>query len=84
MTQIGYGMGGRRKCHVASHTIDLVLNTSFWKKTKKICFLLESLLKILKVVDGEKKFTLPYVYDAIDKAKLAKQAKSIERNYGKY
>lgn len=61
-----------------------MMNQSFWNKAKRICFLIEPLVKILEFVDGEKKPTLPYAYDGIDKTKFAMHARSVERSRKNY
>lgn len=63
---------------------EIVFAQDFWRRAERITYLLEPLVKVLKLMDGYKHPTLPYVYDGIDKGKLAISARSEEKIYGEY
>lgn len=46
-----------------------MLDKSFWHRVDEVCNVMEPLVKVLKVVDQDKKFTMPYIYEAMDRAK---------------
>eukprot|EP00253_Pinus_taeda_P032105 PITA_32105 len=56
--------------------VALVFNDGFWKDVEDIIVVTESLVKVLKMVDGDKP-AMGYIYEAMD---LAKEA--IKRRYG--
>ena len=58
-----------------------MLDKSFWHRVDEVCKVMEPLIKVLKVVDQDKKPTMPYIYEAMDRAK-----RSIEtiRNHKTY
>lgn len=58
-----------------------VLDKLFWHRVDEVCKIIEPLVKVLKVVDQDKKPTMPYIYEAMDRAK-----RSIEtiRNHKTY
>ena len=53
---------------------NLILTDRFWKKAKEIQIIMEPLVKVLKLVDQDKMPTLSIIYEAMDRAKLAKKA----------
>ena len=53
---------------------NLILTYRFWKKAKEVQTIMEPLVKVLKLVDQDKKPTLLIIYEAIDRAKLAIKA----------
>ena len=61
---------------------NLILTDRFWKKVKEIQIIMEPLVKVLKLVDQDKKPTLSIIYEAMGRAKLAIKAsvKHWERN----
>ncbi|XP_055962310.1 uncharacterized protein LOC130015689 [Mercurialis annua] len=54
----------------------------FWKKTKYILKVQEPLLKVPKLVDGDDKPTMEFIYEAMERAKLA--IKQNCRSYDNY
>jgi len=46
-----------------------VLDKSFWHRIDEVCRVMEPLIKILKLVDQDKKLTMSYIYETMDKAK---------------
>ncbi|RWR76150.1 hypothetical protein CKAN_00457100 [Cinnamomum micranthum f. kanehirae] len=62
------------------HVQEVVLGAKFWYREERINYLLEPLVLILKLVDGDTKPTMGYVYDAMDRAKLAIEQRSIENH----
>eukprot|EP00253_Pinus_taeda_P033641 PITA_33641 len=56
--------------------VALVFNDGFWKDVEEIIVVMESLVKVLKMVDGDKP-SMGYIYEAMD---LAKEA--FKRRYG--
>ncbi|KAL7096883.1 hypothetical protein ACP275_10G108600 [Erythranthe tilingii] len=53
----------------AENVSSIILNNKFW--SREVCSLMEPLVKVLKLVDQDKKATLPIVYEAMDRAKMA-------------
>ena len=53
---------------------NLILTDRFWKKAKEVKIIMEPLVKVLKLVDQDKKSTLSIIYEAMDRAKLAIKA----------
>ena len=53
---------------------NLILTDRFWKKAKEFQTIMEPLVKVLKLVDQDKKLTLSIIYEAMDRAKLAIKA----------
>ena len=53
---------------------NLILTDRFWKKAKEVQIIMEPLVKVLKLVDQDKKPTLSIIYEAMDRAKLAIKA----------
>ena len=53
---------------------NLILTDRFWKKTGEVQTIMEPLVKVLKLVDQDKKPTLSIIYEAMDRAKLAIKA----------
>ena len=58
----------------------IVLGEDFWNRAERITDLLEPLVLVLKLVDADTKPTMGFVYDAMDRAKLAIE----QRSRGKY
>ena len=53
---------------------NLILTDRFWKKAKEVQIIMEPLVKVLKLVDQDKKPTLSIIYEAMDRAKLTIKA----------
>ena len=51
----------------------LVYLDSFWEGMEEVCSISEPLVKVLRLVDGDKP-TMPYLYEAMDRAKEAIQS----------
>ena len=53
---------------------NLILTDRFWKKAGEVQTIMEPLVKVLKLVDQDKKPTLLIIYEVMDRAKLAIKA----------
>ncbi|RVW40166.1 hypothetical protein CK203_086173 [Vitis vinifera] len=53
---------------------NLILTDRFWKKAGEVQTIMEPLVKVLKLVDQDKKLTLSIIYEAMDRAKSAIKA----------
>ena len=53
---------------------NLILIDRFFNKAKEVQTIMEPLMKVLKLVDQDKKSTLSIIYEAIDRAKLTIKA----------
>ena len=53
---------------------NFILTDQFWKKVGDVQTMMEPLVKVLKLVDQDKKPTLSIIYEAIDRAKLVIKA----------
>ena len=53
---------------------NLILTDQFWNKAKEVQIIMEPLVKVLKLVDQDKKPALSIIYEAMDRAKLAIKA----------
>ena len=53
---------------------NLILTDRFWKKAKEVQIIMEPLVKVLKLVDQDKRPTLSIIYEAMDRAKLVIKA----------
>ena len=62
---------------------NLILTDRFWKKAKEVQIIMEPLVKVLKLVDQDKKPTLSIIYEAMDRAKMAIKALGISETLGK-
>ncbi|KAL7187495.1 hypothetical protein ACSBR1_037554 [Camellia fascicularis] len=49
----------------------IILGKEFWQKATKLCKVHEPLVRVLRLVDGDEKPTMGFIYEAIDRAKLA-------------
>ena len=49
----------------------IILGKDFWQKATELCKVHEPLMKVLRLVDGDEKPTMGFIYEAIDRAKLA-------------
>ena len=64
----------RSRKSLRSKVSNLILTDRFWKKVKAVQIITEPLVKVLKLVDQDKKPTLSIIYEAMDRAKLAIKA----------
>ena len=64
----------RSKKSLRDKVSNLILTDQFWKKAGEVQLIVEPLVKVLKLVDQDKKSTLSIIYEAIDGAKLAIKA----------
>ncbi|CAL5379154.1 unnamed protein product [Camellia sinensis] len=48
-----------------------ILGKEFWQKATELCKVHEPLVRVLRLVDGDEKPTMGFIYEAIDRAKLA-------------
>ena len=53
---------------------NLILIVRFWKKAMEFQIIIEPLVKVLILVDQDKKPTLSIIYEAMDRVKLAIKA----------
>lgn len=60
----------------------IVVGNDFWSKTNDILKLFEPLVKVLRLVDGDEKPTMGFIYEAINRAKQSIQENS--RYYSQY
>ncbi|XP_075493557.1 uncharacterized protein LOC142531344 [Primulina tabacum] len=60
-----------RRRKEAEKIIGIIMETRFWKRARDICTAMEPLVKVLKLVDQDKKPTMSIIYEAMDRAKLA-------------
>ena len=61
---------------------EIILTERFWNKAREVCAVMEPLVRILKVVDQDKKPTLCIIYEAMGREKMAIQANV--KNWKKY
>ena len=66
---------GKEKSGPAYEAKQIVMSTEFWNKVVDIIKVFEPIVKVLKLVDGDEKPTMGFIYEAIDRAKIA-----IEKN----
>ncbi|RVW66251.1 hypothetical protein CK203_066386 [Vitis vinifera] len=64
----------RSRKSVRDKVSNLILTERFWKKAGEVQAIMEPLVKVLKLVDQDKKPTLSIIYEAMDRAKLAIKA----------
>ena len=64
----------RSRKSVRDKVSNLILTDRFWKKAGEVQTIMEPLVKVLKLVDQDKKPTLSIIYEAMDRAKLAIKA----------
>lgn len=62
---------------------EIVLMPSFWSNVVFSLKVAGPLVKVLRLVDGEKKPAMAYIYEAMDRAKeaIAKAFKNVENKY---
>lgn len=58
------------------------MSRDFWSKVNDILKVFEPIVKVLRLVDGDEKTTIGFIYEAIDRAKQAIQQNS--RYHSKY
>ena len=63
---------------IASKVSDIILTDRFWKKATYVQSIMEPLVKVLKIVDQDKKPTMAIIYEVVDRAKLAIKASTKE------
>lgn len=49
----------------------IIQSKDFWTKAADVLKVQEPLLKVLRFVDGDEKLTMGFIYEAMDRAKLA-------------
>ncbi|XP_039054496.1 uncharacterized protein LOC120196874 [Hibiscus syriacus] len=62
---------GQQKSGPAYEAKKIVLGKDFWKKSVDIIKVYELLVKVLRLIDGDEKPTIGFIYEAIDRAKRA-------------
>jgi hypothetical protein len=62
---------------------DLIESREYWKDIKMILSVVEPLVRVLRMVDGDKKATMGYLYEAMDRAKedIARANKNTYRKW---
>ena len=60
---------GKEKAGPAYESKKIVLGKEFWSKTSDIIKVFEPIVKVLRLVDGDEKPTMGFLYEAIDRAK---------------
>jgi len=64
----------RSRRSVQDKVSNLILTDRFWKKLREVQNIMDPLVRVLKIVDQDKKPTLSIIYEAMDRAKLAIKA----------
>jgi hypothetical protein len=67
---------GKEKSGPGHEAKKIVLSKDFWSKAKDILKVYEPLVQVLRLVDGDEKPTMGFLYEAIDRAKQAIQENS--------
>ena len=62
---------GKEKSGPAYEAKKVVLSTDFWTKAQDIMKVFEPIVKVLRLVDGDEKPTMGFIYEAVDRAKRA-------------
>ena len=62
---------GKEKSGPAYEAKQIVMSKEFWNKAADIIKVFEPIVKVLKLVDGDEKSTVGFIFEAIDRAKLA-------------
>ncbi|MBA0877154.1 hypothetical protein Goshw_006230, partial [Gossypium schwendimanii] len=64
---------GQQKSGLAYESKKIILGKDFWKKVYDLIKVYESLVKVLRLVDGDEKPTMSFIYEVVDRAKRAIQ-----------
>ena len=59
-----------RSKSVRDKVSNLILTDWFWKKAREVQNIMDPLVRVLKIVDQDKKPTLSIIYEAVDRAKI--------------
>ncbi|XP_073063748.1 uncharacterized protein [Primulina eburnea] len=59
-----------RRRKIAEKIVNIIMDARFWKRARDVCATMEPLVKVLKLVDQDKKPTMSIIYEAMDQAKL--------------
>ncbi|KAL7204547.1 hypothetical protein ACSBR2_017590 [Camellia fascicularis] len=62
---------GKAKTGQPYNVKKIILGKEFWQKATELCKVHEPLVRVLRLVDGDEKPTMGFIYEAIDRAKLA-------------
>ncbi|KAL7202636.1 hypothetical protein ACSBR1_034161 [Camellia fascicularis] len=62
---------GKAKTGQPYNVKKITLGKEFWQKATELCKVHEPLVRVLRLVDGDEKPTMGFIYEAIDRAKLA-------------
>ncbi|KAL7189425.1 hypothetical protein ACSBR1_039131 [Camellia fascicularis] len=62
---------GKTKTGQPYNVKKIILGKEFWQKATELCKVHEALVRVLRLVDGDEKPTMGFIYEAIDRAKLA-------------
>nr|KYP59298.1 hypothetical protein KK1_014730 [Cajanus cajan]KYP59303.1 hypothetical protein KK1_014735 [Cajanus cajan] len=60
---------GRDKNGLAFEARQIIIGNDFWSKANDLLKVFEPLVKVLRLVDGDEKPTMSFIYEAIDRAK---------------
>ena len=69
--------------NVALKVQQWILTETLWNKIEKILSIIGPLVKVLKMVDGDDKYNMGYLYEAMDRAKESIKSNS-PRNFDKW
>ncbi|KAJ7975024.1 hAT transposon superfamily [Quillaja saponaria] len=69
MTSDEWAMSASSKDPIGKKVRQTLMDSKFWERAKKIVSIHAPIAKVLRIVDGEKLTTMPYVYAAMIKAK---------------
>ena len=72
----------RSRRSVRDKVSNLILTDRFWKKAREVQTIVDTLVRVLKIVDQDKKLTLSIIYEAMDRTKLV--IKASNKNWKKY
>ncbi|CAL5350209.1 unnamed protein product [Camellia sinensis] len=62
---------GKAKTGQPYNVKKIILGKELWQKVTELCKVHEPLVRVLRLVDGDEKPTMGFIYEAIDRAKLA-------------
>ncbi|KAJ7947382.1 hAT dimerization domain-containing protein [Quillaja saponaria] len=81
MTSDEWAMSASSKDPIGKKVRQTLMDSKFWERAKKIVSIHAPIAKVLRMVDGEKLATMPYVYASMIKTK--EQIQEIAPNYCK-
>ena len=72
----------RSRKSVRDKVSNLILTNRFWKKIKEVQIIMKPLVKVLKLVDQDKKLVLSIIYEVMDRTKLT--IKALVKHWERY